>query len=200
MPYVVSGTPDSSNADAPDREITRLLKQWGQGDQEASHALLPRVYDQLHRMARRLTGSPARGTALQPTELIAEAWLKLDQADLGTEHRRHFFALSARVMRQVLVDHARRRAAAKRGGDWQQVTLHTRDLVDRGESVDLLALDEGLQALARLNPRAAECIDLHYFADLDSTGIAAHLGVSERTVQRDLRVGRAWLKQRLADG
>ena len=108
----MSDTPDPSNADAPDPEITRLLQQWGRGDQEASHALWPLVYDRLHRLARRLSGRPATAAGLQPTELIAEAWLKLDQAGLGAEHRRHFYALSARVMRQVLVDHARRRAAA----------------------------------------------------------------------------------------
>ena len=190
---------DPSNAEESRRQITRLLEKWGRGDRAAANALLPMVYDQLHRLAKRLTGVPA-GTGLQPTELIAEAWLKLDRGDLDAAHRRHFFALSARVMRQVLVDQARRRAAAKRGGDWQQVTLHTRDLAAGGEPVDLLALDEGLDALARLNPRAAEAVDLHYFGDLDSVEIAEHLDVSERTVQRDLRVGRAWLKQRLTDG
>ncbi|NKI34180.1 sigma-70 family RNA polymerase sigma factor [Wenzhouxiangella sp. XN79A] len=195
----MSRTSDPSNVDASRQEITRLLEQWGRGDRAAGNALLPLVYDQLHRLAKRLTGVPA-ATGLQPTELIAEAWLKLDRGALDAAHRRHFFALSARVMRQVLVDQARRRAAAKRGGDWQQVTLHTRDLAGGAEPVDLLALDEGLEALARLNPRAAEAVDLHYFGDLDSGEIAEHLQVSERTVQRDLRVGRAWLKQRLADG
>ena len=195
----MSDAPETPDGDLPRREITRLLEQWGRGDRAAGHALLPMVYDQLHRLAKRLTGVPA-ATGLQPTELIAEAWLKLDRGDLDAAHRRHFFALSARVMRQVLVDQARRRAAARRGGDWQQVTLHTRDLAGGGEPVDLLALDEGLEALARLNPRAAEAVDLHYFGDLESSEIAEHLQVSKRTVQRELRVGRAWLKQRLADG
>jgi RNA polymerase sigma factor (TIGR02999 family) len=134
---------------------------------------------------------------LQPTELVAEAWLKLDHADLEPMHRRHFIALSARIMRQVLVDHARRRQADKRGGGWLHVTLSRLEHDPDVGAFDLLALDDAMDRLAERHSRAANVIELHYFGGMTADESAAHLNVTPRTIERDLRFGRAWLKDHL---
>ena len=182
-------------------EITRWLQRWSDGETGAADSLLPLVYEHLHLLARRLVRQPASSVELQPTELIAEAWMKLDRgqvgAELGATHRQHFFALSARVMRQVLVDHARKRLADKRGGGWRAVTLSSAGPSPEKSPVDVLALDQGLSGLAEVHPRAARAVELHYFGGLTDAESAAQLGVTQRTVERDLRFGRAWLKDHL---
>lgn len=183
---------DANRQNAP--EITRLLVRWADGESGAAEALLPLIYDQLRVLARRVSGGAESAAALQPTELVAEAWLRLDQAELGPMHRAHFLALAARVMRQVLVDHARRRGAGKRGGGAVHVTLSGIANAAEPEALDMLTLDEGLDRLARVHPRAAEAIELHYFGGLTGQESAERLAVTARTVERDLRFGRAWLK------
>ncbi len=180
------------------KDITRLLLRWRDGDQAAADALMPLVYRELLALARHLLRRPATAGELQPTELVSEVWLRLNRAELGAEHRRHFMALSARVMRQILVDQARRRGADKRGGDWLRVTMPKLNVHQEGvEAADLLALDEGLSQLADAHPRAARATELHYFGGLTGRELAEQLTVTERTVERDLRFGRAWLRDHL---
>lgn len=202
---------DSSTANAKDpgatgcsgaggSDITRLLQQWRNGNAAAADALMPLVYRELHTLARRLLRHRVGAPPLQATELIGEVWLRLDQAELGAEHRRHFMALSARVMRQILVDHARRRHADKRGGGWLQLTLSHAGASDpMRDPLELLALDEALTRLATLYPRAAHAVELHYFAGLTTAELAQQLEVTTRTVERDLRFSRAWLKDQLCE-
>jgi len=178
-------------------DITRLLVRWADGEAAAGEALLPLVYDRLHALARTLARRSDSAVELQPTELVAEAWLKLDHADLGAMHRRHFIALSARIMRQVLVDHARRRQADKRGGGWLHVTLSRLDSDPAAGAFELLALDDAMNRLAERHARAANAIELHYFGGMTAAESAAHLNVTPRTIERDLRFGRAWLKDHL---
>ncbi len=159
-------------------EITRLLLRWDSGDGAARERLMALVYEQLHLLARRL--APDRGGALdlQPTELVAEAWLRLDRGGLNAAHRRHFLALAARVMRQVLVDHARRLLAEKRGGGWIPVTLSQAGAAPAGDPLDLVQFDDGLTLLGRLHPRAGRVIEMHYFGGVTEAEIAAELAVS----------------------
>lgn len=180
-----------------DSRITRLLIDWAGGDEMAGDALLRLVYDRLHQMARNAARGADSVAELQPTELVAEAWLKLDSSRLGHMHRQHFLALSARVMRQVLVDHARRALTEKRGGGWLHVTLSKAGADPTATPFEVLALDEGMTRLAEIHPRAASGIELHYFGGLTAAESAAHLQVTQRTVERDLRFGRAWLKEHL---
>jgi RNA polymerase sigma factor (TIGR02999 family) len=188
---------DACEPHPAEAEITRWLRRWSDGETGAADSLLPLVYQHLHLLARRLVRQPASPVELQPTELIAEAWLKLDRGELDATHRQHFFALSARVMRQVLVDHARKRLADKRGGGWHSVTLSSAGPSPDKSPVDVLALDQGLSRLAEIHPRAAQAVELHYFGGLTDAESAEQLGVTRRTVERDLRFGRAWLKDHL---
>jgi RNA polymerase sigma factor (TIGR02999 family) len=185
--------------------ITELLRAWGSGDAEASESLVPLVYEELRRQARRALQREGDGHTLQPTALVHEAWLRLDgQQEARWESRTQFFAVAARMMRRVLVDHARTRHALKRGGAPVQVTLGE---VDRNgaaapatsamDSVDLLALDDALVRLAALDPRKAQLVELRYFAGLSIPEAAAALGVSAATVGREWAVARMWLRREL---
>ena len=183
-------------------DVTGLLIAWSEGDSEALDALLPVVYAELRRQARRALLSEAAGHTLQPTALVHEAYLKLvDQQPSGWQSRSQFYALAARCMRQVLVDAARTRRAAKRGGGAHPITLSdAKNLASATEvtSEDVLALDEALTRLSALDPDQARLVELRYFAGLTLDDTAATLGVSTATVSREWTVARLWLRRELA--
>jgi RNA polymerase sigma factor (TIGR02999 family) len=180
--------------------VTILLLEWRHGDQEALDRLLPIVYSELRRIARgRLRREPA-GHTLQPTDLVHEAYLRLVRLDRITiEGRAHFFALAARLMRQVLVDHVRRKRAGKRGGAVTLLGLgdDVAQLPGEPVAVDVIALDRALDELAALEPRLARVVELRAFAGLTLQETAVALDVSHATVERDWAMARAWLYRRL---
>jgi RNA polymerase sigma factor (TIGR02999 family) len=177
--------------------VTQWLQRWAGGDAGAFDALLPLVYDELRAIARRALAAERAERTLQPTALVHEAWLKLVGAppdDLDS--RAHFFAVAARAMRQVLVDRARRRDAAKRDGG-QRVSLSSLEPPDPQQALDLLALDQALDALAALDPRKARIVELRAFAGLEFAEIGTLLGLSRATLDREFRASRAWLYRAL---
>jgi RNA polymerase sigma factor (TIGR02999 family) len=186
-------------------EITRLLKAWGRGDSAALDRLTPLVYERLHRMARGYMRSERPGHILQPTALVHEAFLRLvDTRDLAWTDRAHFFAVCARVMRRILVDAARARAAIKRGGQGDRAEHSTAIDLDQLSapgtemSVQLCALDEALNTLATMDPRRAQVIELRFFGGLTVEETAQVLEISPQTVMRDWRLARAWLARELS--
>jgi RNA polymerase sigma factor (TIGR02999 family) len=184
--------------------VTELLLAWADGDRSAFEALLPAVYDELHRQAARAIRREAPGHTLHATDLVHEAYLRLvDEPRVRWEGRAQFFGIAARTMRRVLVDHARARHAAKRGGGAQQITLRD-DAAAAGAGaaggVDVLALDEALSRLGALDARQARVVELRYFAGLGIEEAAEVLGVSPATVKRDWALARAWLRRELEPG
>jgi len=185
----------------PDPRVTGVLQAAAAGDAEAAAALLPLVYEELHRLAQaRLRRTPP-GNTLQTTALIHEAYLKLvGSGDPGWNGRNHFFGAAARAMRDILVDQARRKAAAKHGGAMRRVDLDQAEIVLDEPPEALLALEEALKRLETEEPRLGEIVMLRYFAGLTQGETAAALGVSERTVERDWRYIKAWLRRELEGG
>lgn len=179
--------------------VTRLLLDWRGGNAEALNDLLPLVYDELRRLAARHMVGEAEGHTLQPTALVHEAYVRLVDAEVQWQDRAHFFAAASRVMRRMLVDHARSRGRQKRGGGRARVTLHAADAVSPAPDLDLLALDEALEALNAHDPRKARAIELRYFGGLNLEEIAEVTEVSIATVHRDIRMATAWLMAQLAD-
>ena len=181
--------------------VTQILARLRDGQAGAVDELLPLVYDQLRAVARGQLARERPGHTLQATALIHEAWLKLgDVGDAAPQDRAHFLALAARAMRQILVDHARRKKAGKRGGDWGRVTLDAALGHLQRDEVDVLDVDEALERLAAFDPRRARVVELRYFGGLTMPEIAEALGVSQRTAEGDWFVARAWLRKELAAG
>ena len=179
-------------------EITQLLAEWREGSQSALDELYPLVYDELHRLARRYMSRERKGHTLQTTALINEAYVRLvDQKNVQWANRSHFFAISAQIMRRILIDHARRHAYAKRGGGARQVSLEEAATVVPNKSEELLRLDEALKSLAEMDPRRSQVVELRYFGGLNNEEIAGVLHISENTVTRDWNMARAWLYQQL---
>jgi RNA polymerase sigma factor (TIGR02999 family) len=179
-------------------QITQLLAEWSDGNQSALDKLYPLVYEELHRLARRYMSRERKGHTLQTTALINEAYVRLvDQRNVHWANRSHFFAISAQIMRRILIDHARRHAYAKRGGGAQQVSLEEVAVVAREQSAEILRLDEALKILAKMDPRRCHVVELRYFGGLNNEEIAGVLKVSENTVTRDWNLARAWLHQQL---
>jgi RNA polymerase sigma factor (TIGR02999 family) len=190
---------------AESAEITRLLKAWGRGDSAALDRLTPLVYERLHRMARGYMRSERAGHTLQATALVHEAFLRLvDSRDLNWTDRTHFFAVCARVMRRILVDAARSRGAIKRGGQADRAehstAINLDDLPSRATemSAQVCALDEALSALAAIDPRRAQVIELRFFGGLTVEETGHVLQVSPQTVMRDWKLARAWLARELS--
>lgn len=180
-------------------EITRLLHAFRDGDRGAIDALFPMVYDELRMAAHRQLRRRRAGHSLDTTALVHDAFLKLvDQKQADWKDRQHFMAVSATAMRHILVDYARRRAAQKRGGDEQRVTFDEGILQVQSKALEVLALDEALEALAKLNTRLSQLVELRFFAGMSVEEVAEHFGVSDRTVKRDWRKARAFLHQVLA--
>ncbi len=180
-----------------DQEITHLLRHWSRGDESARERLLAVVYDRLHQLADRQFAKERDNHTLQATALVHEAFISLDSVDIDWQSRDHFYALVAQVMRRLLVDHARARSRQKRGGGRLQVELQDGSLSQPAPSADLLALDDALSRLSGQSDRIARALELTYFAGLTQDRVAQILSVSRRTVDRDLKLGRAWLKNEL---
>jgi RNA polymerase sigma factor (TIGR02999 family) len=177
-------------------EVTRLLAEWTNGNRQALDDLTPLVYRELRRLAASCLRRERQDHTLQPTALVHEAYLRLvDQKNPSWQSRSHFFGVAARLMRQILVDHARKRQAGKRAG--QKVLLDEAMGLRDERSLDLIALDTGLNALEKLDPRKCQAVELRYFAGLSMDEIAQALDVSPVTVRRDLRMAEAWLHRQI---
>jgi len=180
------------------QEVSLLLKAWREGDPGAQDELMPLVYDELHRIARRHMAREHSGHTLQTTALVNEAYLRLVNAkSVQWQDRAHFFALCAQMMRRILVDHARSRARLKRGGLALKVPLDESLAVAAKREVDLVKLDDALQALAALDNRKARAVELRYFGGLSVEETAEVLGVSVSTLMNDWKMAKAWLSREL---
>jgi RNA polymerase sigma factor (TIGR02999 family) len=180
--------------DPPTNEVTGLLLKWGQGDDGALHELIPLVHRELHEMARRHMRHEHAGHSLQATALLNEAYLRLvDGAAVTWQDRVHFLAVSSRVMRRILVDHARARRAQKRGGGATTVTFDEALVVTNEEPQDFVALDDALEALAKFDDRKSRVIELRFFGGLTVDETATVLKVSPATVMSDWKLAKAWL-------
>ncbi len=180
------------------QDVTGLLLEWRQGDSAALDKLTPLVYDELRRIAHRYMRQERDGHTLQTTALVNEAYVRLaGQQGIEWQNRAHFFGVTAQVMRHILIDHARRRSYAKRGGFAQQVPLEDASVMSHWRAAELVALDEALEELAKLDPRKARVVELRYFGGLSIEETAGTLEVSVMTVRRDWRVAKAWLFKRM---
>lgn len=177
--------------------VTALLRQWGAGDKEALDQLMPLVYDQLRKLASRCLASEKPGHTLRATALVNEAYLRLIDAGASFNDRVHFFAVAARLLRQILVDHARAQNRQKRGAGAQKLTLDESILV-APDQPGLLDLDDALNRLAANDRRKGEAVELFYFGGLTYDEIAIALEISPATVHRELRMAKAWLHTELA--
>jgi RNA polymerase sigma factor (TIGR02999 family) len=179
-------------------EITRILRDIKDGDQQGAEQLLALVYGELKRIAVRKMAGEAPGNTLQPTALVHEAWMRLaGDGDVPFENRAHFFGAAAEAMRRVLVDSARRKKALRRGGRASREELEEYHLVQREGSEQLLAVDEALNLLAKEEPVAADLVKLRYFVGMTMDEAAASLGISVRTAERTWAYARAWLKRQI---
>ncbi|MEP7039105.1 MAG: sigma-70 family RNA polymerase sigma factor [Acidobacteriota bacterium] len=181
------------------KEITEMLREWSGGKQEALDAILPLIYDELHRQAANFLRKERPGHTLQTTALIHETYLKLiDQRDVSWQNRAHFFGIAAQAMRRILVDYAKARHREKRGGAEENLPFEETLIVVSGErSIDLVNLDEALMRLAKLDERQAKIVELRYFGGLSIEETAEALNISPATVKIDWRTAKAWLYQQL---
>lgn len=184
----------------PEQDVSTLLRAWSEGDQAALEHLTPIVYEELRRLARYYMGRERSGHSLQATALVNEAYLKLvDYKRMRWENRAHFFAVSAQLMRRILVDHARRHNL-KRGAGVQRVELEDSAVICATRDEDLVALDEAMNALAEIDPRKAQVVELRFFGGLSVEESAEVLKISPVTVMRDWSTARAWLHREISGG
>jgi RNA polymerase sigma-70 factor (ECF subfamily) len=193
--------PQANHAQAaPCVQVSGLLRAWSEGDRDALDKLTPIVYDELHRLARRYMRRERTGHSLQTTALVNEAYMRLvDYKSMKWQNRAHFFAVSAQLMRRILVEHARRRNL-KRGRGVQHVSLEETAIVDGQRDTDLMALDDAMVALARLDARKVQVVELRFFGGLSVEETAEVLKVSPVTVMRDWSTAKAWLYRELTSG
>jgi len=178
--------------------LTALLHDWREGDRAALDRLTPLVYDELRRIAHRYVQREREGHTLQTTALVNEAYLRLaGQQKVAWQNRAHFFAVTAQVMRHILIDHARRRRYTKHGGEIQQVSIEDASVMAEQRAADLIALDEALVELAKLDPRKSRVVELRYFGGLSLEETAEVVDVSLMTVRRDWRAAKAWLYKKV---
>ncbi len=186
-------------ADPSSKPITQLLHEWREGNNQALDQLMPLVYDELRHLASHHLKSERPGHALQATALVNEAYLRLVNVEVDWQDRAHFFAVAARLLRRILVDHAKSHRRAKRGGGMVQVTLNEY-LPAADSDSDLIALDDSLKALASFDERKSQIVELHFFGGLTYDETAEALGISPVTVHRELRLAKAWLHRELNRG
>ena len=180
------------------KEVTQLLVEWGHGDKAALDQLIPMVYDELRRLARGYMRREKQGHTLQTSALIHEAYLRLvDQKHVEWHNRAHFFGVAAQLMRRILVDHARSRSRAKRGGNAQMVSLAEPSAVSL-ELAEVIALDDALKNLAEMDPRKAQIVEMKFFGGLTNEEVAEVLKVTTRTVEREWRKAKAWLQRAIS--
>jgi RNA polymerase sigma factor (TIGR02999 family) len=180
-------------------EVTGLLRAWGSGDHAALDRLTAKVYGELRRIARRYMRNEAAGNTLQTTALVNEVYLRLvDVNNVTCEHRAQFFAIAAQMMRRILVDAARARGADKRGGRAVKVSVEESAVFSPEPDSAIVALDDALEALAKIAPRQAKAVELRYFGGLSVQQTVEVMGVSERTVMRDWEFAKAWLSRELS--
>ena len=183
----------------PPKEVTRLLIDWGGGDQAAFDRLVPLVYEELHRLARRHMGREHVGHTLQTTALVNEAYLRLvDQKRMRWQNRAHFFAIAAQMMRRILVDYARKRRYAKRGGELLRVSLAEAEGLSEERAADVAALDEALESLAEIDPQQGRVVELRFFGGLTIEETAEVLGLSHDMVKREWATAKAWLYREMS--
>jgi len=184
----------SADVEAQSADVTLLLKQVANGNQEAAARLIPIVYGELHRVAQGHLRRERPDHTLQPTALVHEAFLKLvAQRDANWQNRAHFFAVASHLMRRILVDYARRRLRSKRGGKHTRLPIDNVFVISRDRCDELLALDESLEKLAKLDPRQSRVVELRFFGGLSVEEAAKVLGVSSKTVKREWSTAKAWL-------
>lgn len=179
-------------------DITRLLQQVRAGNPEAQSKLLPLVYGELRRIAAYHMRGERPGHTLQPTALVHEAYMRLVAQDTDWHDRAHFFAIAAQSMRRVLVDYARRRKSTKRGGTWKRLEMEEVIALNDVQLDDIVEIDRALERLAIWDPRQCRVVEMRFFAGLDEEEIAAVEGISTRTVKRDWKMARAWLRGQLS--
>jgi RNA polymerase sigma-70 factor (ECF subfamily) len=186
--------------EAPEREITQLLRAWGSGNEQALDQLMPLVYDHLHRIARRYMADERSGHVLQTTALVNEAYIRLfDCRQLNWQDRAHFFAVCARLMRRILTDIARSSLYQKRGGGAPHVALDEAMGGGPQASADILSLDDALGSLTKVDERKSKVVELRFFGGLSVEETAEVLKVSKETVQRDWRLAKSWLLRELTE-
>ena len=179
-------------------EVTELLLAWNRGDDQVLQKLMPVVYGELHRLAERCMAGERQGRTLQASALVNEAYLKLvDIRQMQWKNRAHFFAMSAKLMRRILVDYARRRHYLKRGGGGQQVTFHDELSIGHGQTDEIIAIDDALKALETLDQRKARVVELRFFGGLTNEEIAESLNISTDTVMRDWKMAKVWLQRQI---
>ncbi len=179
-------------------DVTALLLSWSDGDPEAPARLMPLVYTELRRLARDYLRHERPDHTLQPTALVNEAYLRIvDQTRVSWQNRAQFFGLAAQVMRHILVDHARTRAAEKRGGPKRKLSLDEAWMVPEERAAELVKLDEALKAFAEVDERKSRVVELRFFGGLSVEETAATLGVSPKTVMRDWRIAKIWLHREM---
>ena len=184
--------------DPSPQQVTQLLVAWGEGDQAARDELMPLVYEELRRLAHRFISRERQGHTLQTSALLNEAYLRLvDQKSINWKNRAHFFGFAGRLMREILVDYARKRNYAKRGGDAHRVPFDEAMIVSEERAADVVALDDALKSLADIDPRQSQIVELRFFGGLSIEETAEVLGVSPGTVMRDWTLAKAWLRRAL---
>lgn len=186
---------------SPDRPaVTQLLKQWGGGNKEALDQLMPFVYDQLHKLASNCLRSERPEHTLRATDLVHEAYVRLVDADVAWQDRLHFFAVSARLLRRILVDHAKSRNRHKRGGEFQKIPIDEALMVGPEADKSIVELDDALHRLAVHDQRKSDLIELLFFGGLTYDEAAAAMNISPATVHRELTLAKAWLYRELGHG
>lgn len=191
--------PEPAATNTPAHAVTRLLRTWREGDEQAREELLPMVYQELRRLAQRELRKERAGHTLESRDLVHEAYMRLVGAEISWQDRSHFFALCGRTMRRILVDHARARQRDKRGSGITLLSLDHADGAVQPCNPDVLLLDEAMSRLGSIDPRMEQVVELHYFAGLTYDELAAALAISTATVHRDLAFAKAWLRRQLTD-